>query len=120
MVVERDGLKYTVEVKGKWAGRRGGPPSFTADEVDWASRFADRHIICVAYVDRDACIEVECIPSAEFQKKWILQTERGIEYRYLAYRRGGKWVKLSQAAGIHMATSVSRGFCQPGVASSRL
>jgi len=89
MVVERGGLKYTVEVKGKWVGRRGDPLSFTANEVDWASRFADRHIICVAYVDRGACVEVECVPFAEFQKRWILQTERGIEYRYLAYRREG-------------------------------
>jgi len=87
MVVERGGLKYTVEVKGKWVGRRDDPLSFTANEVDWASRFADRHIICVAYVDRDACVEVECVPFAEFQKRWILQTERGIEYRYLAYKR---------------------------------
>jgi len=86
MVVERGGLKYTVEVKGKWVGRRSDPLSFTANEVDWASRFADRHIICVAYVGRDACIEVECVPFAEFQKRWILRGEGG--YRYLAYRRG--------------------------------
>jgi len=68
-----------------WAQERPSVPH--ANEVDWASRFADRHVICVAYVDRDACIEVECVPFAEFQKRWILQTERGIEYRYLAYRR---------------------------------
>jgi len=99
MVMKRNGMIYTVEVKGKWVGRRGDPLSFTANEVDWASRFADRHIICVAYVDRDACVEVECIPSAEFQKKWILQTERGIEYRYLAYRReGASQVKLNCGA----------------------
>ena len=30
MVVERGGLKYTVEVKGKWVGRRDNPPSFAA------------------------------------------------------------------------------------------
>jgi len=71
MVVERDGLIYTVEVKGKWVGRRGDPLSFTANEVG----SVDRHIICVAYVDRDACVEVECVPSAEFQKKWIPRGE---------------------------------------------
>jgi len=30
MVVERGGLKYTVEAKDKWVGRRGDPPSFAA------------------------------------------------------------------------------------------
>jgi len=53
-------LKYTVGVKGKWAGRRDEPLSFTANEVD----------------ERRISKEVE------------LQTERGIEYRYLAYGRG--------------------------------
>jgi len=74
MVVERGGLR--AEVKGKWVGRRGDPLSFTANEVDWASRFADRHIICVAYVDRGACVEVECVHFAEFQKRWIPRGER--------------------------------------------
>jgi len=49
-VVERGGLR--VEVKGKWVGRRSDPLSFTANEVGWASRFADRHIICVAAAAR--------------------------------------------------------------------
>jgi len=53
VVVERGGLR--AEVKGKWVGRRGDPLSFTANEVDWASRFADRHIICVAHGPRRVC-----------------------------------------------------------------
>lgn len=86
MVVRRDVI-YTVEVKGKWVGKREDPISFTANEVDWASKFADRHIVCIAYVDGDKCEEVECLLFSEFQKKWVLETVRGIEYKYNARRR---------------------------------
>ncbi|WP_243681256.1 helicase-related protein [Vulcanisaeta souniana] len=84
MVVEKNGTLYTVEVKGKWVMRRDEPISFTANEVDWASRFADRHLICIAYVNNDKCEDLECMTFVEFQKKWILETVRGIEYKYNA------------------------------------
>ncbi|AFA38041.1 DNA or RNA helicases of superfamily II [Pyrobaculum oguniense TE7] len=89
MVVERGGVLYTVEIKGKWAGKMDDPISFTANEVDWASRFPDRHIICVAYVEGDDCISLDCLPFAEFQKKWIFETVRGLEYKYNARRVTG-------------------------------
>jgi len=79
MVVEKGGLG--VEVEGKWVGRRDDPLSFTANEVDWASRFADRHIICAAAVG------MECVPFAEFQKKWIHE-EGGIEPLLGIWARG--------------------------------
>ncbi|ABL78385.1 SNF2-related protein [Thermofilum pendens] len=89
MVVKKDGILYTVEVKGKWVGKRDEPLSFTANEIDWASRFPDRHIVCIAYVDRDYCEDVECYYFNEFQKKWVLETVRGIEYKYNARKKKG-------------------------------
>ena len=87
MVVARGGEIYTVEVKGKWVRYAEDPISFTANEIDWASRFPDRHIVCVAYVDGDRCVSVECTPFTEFQRRWVLETIRGIEYRYNARKR---------------------------------
>ena len=89
MVVERDGATYVVEIKGKWMGRREDPVSFTANEIDFASRFPDRYIICVAYVDGDMCVDLLCQPFAQFQREWTLETVRGIEYKYNAKRRQG-------------------------------
>lgn len=86
IVVKSDKL-YTVEVKGKWIGRKDDPLSFTANEIDWASKFPDRHIICIAYVDGDKCVDVQCMTFLEFQKSWILMTIRGLEYRYNAMRK---------------------------------
>ncbi len=87
MVVTKGGVTYVVEIKGKWVGRREDPISFTANEIDFASRFPDRYIICIAYVDGDKCVELACQPFAQFQKEWVLETVRGIEYRYNARRR---------------------------------
>jgi len=90
----RGGLKYTVEVKGRWVGRRGGPLSFTADdveakgksadksnepilftenEIEWAREHPDTYLIYVAYVDGDQCTDVKYFTFAEFQKEWNLQ-----------------------------------------------
>ncbi|MGC8542541.1 MAG: SNF2-related protein [Vulcanisaeta sp.] len=84
LVVEKNGTLYTVEVKGKWIMRKDEPLSFTANEIDWASKFADRHLICIAYVDNDKCEDLECVTFIEFQRKWVLETVRGIEYKYNA------------------------------------
>jgi len=89
MVVAKGGQTYVVEVKGKWVGRRDDPISFTANEIDFASRFPDRYIVCIAYTDGDRCVELTCQPFAQFQKEWALETVRGIEYKYNARRRQG-------------------------------
>jgi hypothetical protein len=87
MVVAKGGQIYVVEVKGKWVGRRDDPISFTANEIDFASRFPDRYIVCIAYTDGDRCVELTCQPFAQFQKEWVLETVRGIEYKYNARKR---------------------------------
>lgn len=87
MVVAKNGVLYTVEVKGKYIGKKDEPISFSANEIDWASRFADRHLVCIAYVNNDKCEKFECMTFVEFQKNWILETVRGIEYKYNA-RKG--------------------------------
>jgi len=89
MVVAKGGQTYVVEVKGKWVGRRDDPISFTANEIDFASRFPDRYIICIAYTDGDKCVELTCQHFAQFQKEWVLETVRGIEYKYNARKRQG-------------------------------
>jgi superfamily II DNA or RNA helicase len=89
VVVAKGGQIYVVEVKGKWVGRRDDPISFTANEIDFASRFPDRYIVCIAYTDGDRCVELTCQPFARFQKEWVLETVRGIEYKYNARRRQG-------------------------------
>jgi superfamily II DNA or RNA helicase len=87
MVVAKGGQIYVVEVKGKWVGRRDDPISFTANEIDFASRFPDRYIVCIAYTDGDRCVELTCQHFAQFQKEWVLETVRGIEYKYNARKR---------------------------------
>ncbi|AEA13175.1 helicase domain protein [Thermoproteus uzoniensis 768-20] len=87
MVVLKDGTMYVVEIKGKWIGKREEPFSFTANEIDFASRYPDRYIICTAYVEGDRCVELSCTPFVQFQKEWVLETVRGIEYKYNARKR---------------------------------
>lgn len=87
LVVLKDGVMYVVEIKGKWVGSRDDYFSFTANEIDFASKFPDRYIVCVAYVDGDRCVELRCTPFAQFQREWTLETVRGIEYKYNARRK---------------------------------
>ena len=87
LVVKKGGVIYVVEIKGKWIRLRDDPISFTANEIDFASRFPARYIVCVAYVEGDNCDEVICMPFSEFQKEWILETVRGLEYKYNARRK---------------------------------
>jgi len=49
---------------------------------------------------------VECVPFSEFQKRWIFQTERGIEYRYLAYKREGASL-VEIAVGLYTPASAT-------------
>ncbi|WP_069806662.1 SNF2-related protein [Vulcanisaeta thermophila] len=87
LVVSRNGVLYTVEVKGKRVERANEPISFTVNEIDWASKFPNRHIVCIAYVDDYGCKETECMTFEEFQRRWILETVRGIEYKFNARRK---------------------------------
>jgi len=74
LVVERDGVVFTVEVKGKSADRADEPIIFTASEIEWARNYADYHIVCVAYVEKDGkCREVECTPFSKLQRPWIVE-----------------------------------------------
>ena len=91
MVVSRNGRLYTVEVKGRWvpqenwSRRYDEVVSFTANEIDWASRFPDRHIVCIVYISEGNLSEVNCVTFEEFQRMWILETVRGLEYKYNAH-----------------------------------
>jgi superfamily II DNA or RNA helicase len=91
MVVSRNGRLYTVEVKGRWvpqenwSRRYDEVVSFTANEIDWASRFPDRHIVCIVYISEGNLSEVNCVTFEEFQRMWILETIRGLEYKYNAH-----------------------------------
>jgi len=91
MVVSRNGRLYTVEVKGRWvppenwSRRYDEVVSFTANEIDWASRFPDRHIVCIVYISEGNLSEVNCVTFEEFQRMWVLETVRGLEYKYNAH-----------------------------------
>ena len=94
MVVSKGGRLFTVEVKGRWIPRErwgdryGGIISFTANEIDWASKFPNNHIVCVVYMSDGGLHEVSCMTFEEFQRGWELETVRGIEYKYNAYIKG--------------------------------
>ena len=90
MVVSKGGELFTVEVKGRWVPRErwgdryGEFISFTANEIDWASKFPSNHIVCVVYMSDGELHEVNCMTFEEFQRRWVLETVRGIEYKYNA------------------------------------
>jgi superfamily II DNA or RNA helicase len=90
MVVSKGGGLFTVEVKGRWIPRErwgdryGEIISFTANEIDWASKFPSNHIVCIVYMSDGELHEVNCMTFEEFQKRWVLETVRGIEYKYNA------------------------------------
>jgi len=90
MVVSKGGRLFTVEVKGRWIPRErwgdryGEIISFTANEIDWASKFPSNHIVCVVYMSDGELHEVNCMTFEEFQRRWVLETVRGIEYKYNA------------------------------------
>jgi superfamily II DNA or RNA helicase len=94
MVVSKGGRLFTVEVKGRWTPRErwgdryGEIISFTANEIDWASKFPNNHIVCVVYMSDGGLHEVSCMTFEEFQRRWVLETVRGIEYKYNAYIKG--------------------------------
>ena len=94
MVVSKGGRLFTVEVKGRWIPRErwgdryGGIISFTANEIDWASKFPNNHIVCVVYMSDGGLHEVSCMTFEEFQRRWVLETVRGIEYKYDARIKG--------------------------------
>jgi len=81
MVVEKGGKRYTVECKGRYI-RPGEALSvtLTANEMDWGSKYPDRHLICVATVEGTRCNTVECYTFDQFLKTWKVATKRGLDY----------------------------------------
>jgi len=74
LVVEKDGVVFTVEVKGKSADKADEPIIFTVSEKEWAQNYADYHIVCVAYVEKDGrCKEVECTPFSKLRRPWVVE-----------------------------------------------
>jgi len=78
LVVEKDGVVFTVEVKGKSADKADEPIIFTVSEKEWAQNYADYHIVCVAYVEKDGrCKEVECAPFSKLRRPWVVEDACG-------------------------------------------
>jgi len=43
-------------------------------EKEWAQNYADYHIVCVAYVEKDGrCKEVECTPFSKLRRPWVVE-----------------------------------------------
>jgi len=91
-VVEKSGLKYTVEVKGKWVSRSGRPTLFHGQRG--VLSFADRHITCAAATTR---VESGVRPLCRVSKE--MDTLDGDRIPLLGIQARGEWAKLSQAAG---------------------
>jgi hypothetical protein len=76
LIVSKDGVLYTVEVKGRsvprglWDERLCMDVSFTENEVQYLDSRRDRHIICIAYISEGDLQEVLCVTPDEFKKRW--------------------------------------------------
>ena len=76
LIVSKDGVLYTVEVKGRsvpkslWDERLCMDISFTENEVQYLDSRRDRHIICIAYISEGDLQEVLCMTPDEFKKRW--------------------------------------------------
>ena len=76
LIVSKDGVLYTVEVKGRsvprglWDERLCMDVSFTENEVQYLDSRRDRHIICIAYISEGDLQEVLCMKPDEFKKRW--------------------------------------------------
>jgi len=74
MVVEKDGERLLVVVKGKSVDRLDEPILFTKGEITWAEERPNDYIVCIAIVEDERC-KVDCYPFSEFAKKWKWQVE---------------------------------------------
>jgi hypothetical protein len=76
LIVSKDGVLYTVEVKGRsvprglWDERLCMDVLFTENEVQYLDSRRDRHIICIAYISEGDLQEVLCMKPDEFKKRW--------------------------------------------------
>jgi len=76
LIVSKDGVLYTVEVKGRsvpkslWDERLCMDVSFTENEVQYLDSRRDRHIICIVYISEGDLQEVLCMKPDEFEKRW--------------------------------------------------
>jgi len=101
MEVEKDGVRYLVEIKGKSANRKGEPIVFTLSEVALARQSPDRYLVYVVYVDGERCVEeVGPMTFREFEEKWELRKGEEVEHRCIAYERAeGKTGQPSRESG---------------------
>jgi len=74
MVVEKDGKRHLVLVKGKSVDRLDEPILFTKGEITWAEERPNDYIVCIAIVEDERC-DVYCGSFPEFVKKWKWQVE---------------------------------------------
>jgi len=72
VVVEKDGKRLLVVVKGKSVDRPGEPILFTKSEINWAEERPGDYVVCVAIVKEERC-KADCYPFPEFDKKWKWQ-----------------------------------------------
>jgi hypothetical protein len=76
LIVSKDSVLYTVEVKGRWVPRGLWDErlcmdiSFTENEVQYLDSRRDRHIICIVYIGDEGQREVNCVTPDEFEKRW--------------------------------------------------
>jgi len=64
----------------KWKEAAEGAAKFHGGRLRLLHRY-------IAYTDGDRCVELACQPFAQFHKEWVLETVRGIEYKYNARKR---------------------------------
>ena len=76
MVVEKNGKLYTAECKGRFL-REGEQPSIvlTANEMNWGLNYRNRHLMCIAILNKKN-VNVETCTFEEFLEKWNIRKKR--------------------------------------------
>ena len=76
IVVEKNGKLYTAECKGRFL-RKGEQPSIvlTANEMNWGLNYRDRHLMCIAILNKKN-VNVETYTFEEFLEKWNIRKKR--------------------------------------------
>ncbi len=117
LIVSKDGVLYTVEVKGRWVPRGLWDErlcmdiSFTENEVQYLDSRRDRHIICIVYISEGDLQEVLCVTPDEFKKRWerVHDVNAEREGRYVFRGRDCK-----HRAGDNDRASLSEALTGPG------
>jgi hypothetical protein len=107
LIVSKDGVLYTVEVKGRrvprgmWDERLCENVSFTENEVQYLDSRRNRHIICIVYIGDEGQREVNCVTPDEFEKRWERVHDVNAE-------REGSTCSAAGAAGVRPRTLTSK------------